>query len=201
MCPSVFRYQSALWVLRRRDKSSRSGRPSSSTMSCLRVHESTSSCGWPMPAASAPGPQETPKDWLWWGPRARGGAPDTRGRRPPIANPQALVLSAPRPALEIGDLDGAVRRVLEAIDHQRLAALDLQASLQGGKDKKRHDIVAREGKTTVEFVNELMRRQSSLRPREIKVPVRGLVGAEEAVFLDNGIDGGFHPRQNRIGDQ
>ena len=59
----------------------------------------------------------------------------SRRRRPTIANPDTLVLGAPRPALEIGDLDRPVRRVLEAIDRQRLAALDLQAGLQGEKTR------------------------------------------------------------------
>ena len=125
----------------------------------------------------------------------------SRRRRPTIANPETLVLGAPRPALEIGDLDGSVRRVLKAIDHQVLAALDLQAGLQGEKHKKRHDIVTREVVTTVEFVTELMRRQSSPRSRKIQVPVCGLIGAEEATLFDNSIDGGFHLRQNRIGSQ
>ena len=125
----------------------------------------------------------------------------SRRRGPTIANPETLVLGAPRAALEIGDLDCSVRRVLKAIDHQLLAALDLQAGLQGEKHKKRHDIVAREVVTTVEFVSELMRRQSSPRPCEIQVPVCGLIGAEEATFLDNSMDDGFHSRQNRIGNQ
>ena len=54
------------------------------------------------------------------------------------------MLGTPRPALEIGDLDCSVCRVLKAIDCQPLAALDLQAGLQGKKHEKRHDIVARE---------------------------------------------------------
>jgi hypothetical protein len=34
-----------------------------------------------------------------------------------------------------------------------------------------------------------------------QAPGAGLIGAEEATFLDNSMDGGFYSRQNRIGDQ
>ena len=122
------------------------------------------------------------------------------GRWPTIANPETLMFGAPRPALEIDDLDCSVCRVLKTIDYQPLAALDLQAGLQGKKHKKRHDIVAREVAMTVEFVNELMGWRSSRGPRGIQVPVFRLIGAEEAALLDSSIGGGFHPGQNRIED-
>jgi hypothetical protein len=69
-------------------------------------------------------------------------APDQAARRGrgAVAHPDGLVFGAMRAKLGVGDLHRSARGVAQAIDGERLAALEFKPGLQRKQDQQRHDI-------------------------------------------------------------
>src|SRR5579864_1768980 len=105
-----------------------------------------------------------------------------------VADLDRLVLGAAGAALEVGDIHDAGGRITQAIDRERLAALDLQARLQRKQHEERRDICRGQIVAAVHILDEARHRQVAPQPHEVERFERRMVVADPAMLRDEAVN-------------